>query len=690
MNYLEGKLNGTPSLDDLLKRIEECERIVFDDRATVEQLSNSFNELNLLVTTYNRRIQTNTDDIVSLNLLVNNNYNELNRRIQSLNEELNRRFESLARVAYTGSYLDLIDKPFIPSKVSDLNNDNNYVSGSITNDNITIDNNSVSYGETGANKLLLIGSDGKIDMSVIPDSIVGKLIYGGTFNASTKIATLTNTAKTQLGTQEDTITFTNDDDPITGPQANEGIYYINNYRSLEPVQFFNLELSIGDWLISNGDTWDKIESIDSVTSVNGRVGDVVVKEATGKLDIKVNNTTLVSFDSNSNSTATVNITVPTTTEELENNSNFVKENELEDVAFSGNYNDLKNKPVLPTKVSDLTNDSDFISENEVDEKLSEYSKTEDYSTVAFSGDYEDLKNKPVIPGLPDLATVAVTGDYDDLLNKPIIPVVDYPVTDVQIEGQSIVDEHGVANITMPTFVQVQSDWNQDDTESVDYIKNKPEIPEVPITGIQVDGNTITPVQGIVNITIPTVPISEVQVNSTTITPVNGVVNVEVPTNVSDLNNDSGYITGIDSNDVISALGYTPGTSNFSGDYNDLNNKPNLATVATSGSYNDLTDLPTIPTVPITTIEVNGTTITPTSGVIDIPVPSVPIESISVNGTTLTPTSGGVDITIPTIPTNVSAFTNDAQYVTETRLAEALTPYALIVNCVGYEIEEVEE
>ena len=34
-------------------------------------------------------------------------------------------------------------------------------------------------------------------------------------------------------------------------------------------------------------------------------------------------------------------------------------------------------------------------------------------------------------------------------------------------------------------------------------------------------------------------------------------------------------------------------SSFSGDYNDLTNKPTLATVATSGDYNDLTNLPTL-------------------------------------------------------------------------------------------------
>ena len=52
-------------------------------------------------------------------------------------------------------------------------------------------------------------------------------------------------------------------------------------------------------------------------------------------------------------------------------------------------------------------------------------------------------------------------------------------------------------------------------------------------------------------------------------------NIMVPTKTSDLTNDSGFITGITSSDVTTALGYTPGTSNFSGNYNDLTNKPTI-------------------------------------------------------------------------------------------------------------------
>ncbi len=78
----------------------------------------------------------------------------------------------------------------------------------------------------------------------------------------------------------------------------------------------------------------------------------------------------------------------------------------------------------------------------------------------FSGDYDDLTNKPTLGTMAaedasdytptaSLADVATTGDYDDLLNKPTIPAA-----------------------------QVQSDWNQSDSNEVDFIKNKPSIPSV--------------------------------------------------------------------------------------------------------------------------------------------------------------------------------------------------------------------
>lgn len=51
----------------------------------------------------------------------------------------------------------------------------------------------------------------------------------------------------------------------------------------------------------------------------------------------------------------------------------------------------------------------------------------------------------------------------------------------------------------------------------------------------------------------------------------------IPTKISQLTNDSGYITGVS--------------------WGQVTGKPNFSAVATSGSYNDLTNKPTIPTVP---------------------------------------------------------------------------------------------
>ena len=85
----------------------------------------------------------------------------------------------------------------------------------------------------------------------------------------------------------------------------------------------------------------------------------------------------------------------------------------------------------------------------------------------------------------------------------------------------------------------------------------------------------------INITVPDVNDATltIQQNGTTVDTFTAnsssdkTVNISVPTKTSDLNNDSGFITGVA--------------------WNDVSNKPSFATVATSGSYNDLSDKPTL-------------------------------------------------------------------------------------------------
>ena len=175
----------------------------------------------------------------------------------------------------------------------------------------------------------------------------------------------------------------------------------------------------------------------------------------------------------------------------------------------------------------------------------------------------DLPNKS--------GTFAMTSDiitsYDDLTDKPTIPT---KTSDLQNDSGFITGVTWNDVTGKPTFATVATTGDYDD------LLNKPTIPTVPSV-------------------------------------------------LSAFTNDVGYITGITSSDVVTALGYTPGTSNFSGDYDDLTDKPTIpdstsdlindsgfitgitssmiisalgytpGTSSFSGSYNDLTDKPTIPT-----------------------------------------------------------------------------------------------
>ena len=86
--------------------------------------------------------------------------------------------------------------------------------------------------------------------------------------------------------------------------------------------------------------------------------------------------------------------------------------------------------------------------------ISGKANTSDLSNVAFSGDYDDLENKPTIPTLPTLATVATSGSYNDLADKPTIPSSSGDVNvieEVQVNGVALTpDANKAVNVQVPT------------------------------------------------------------------------------------------------------------------------------------------------------------------------------------------------------------------------------------------------
>ena len=104
-------------------------------------------------------------------------------------------------------------------------------------------------------------------------------------------------------------------------------------------------------------------------------------------------------------------------------------------------------------------------------------------------------------------------------------------------------------------------------------------------------------------------IEVVQENGTPLTVTNKTVNVTVPTKVSDLQNDSGFITSWGQADWNESDNSSPSyilnkptipAAQVNADWNsasgvsEILNKPTLATVATTGDYGDLLNTPTIP------------------------------------------------------------------------------------------------
>lgn len=162
--------------------------------------------------------------------------------------------------------------------------------------------------------------------------------------------------------------------------------------------------------------WEDVtdKPILSAVAISGNYNDLsnkptipTVNNAT--LTIQKNGTTVNTFTANSSKNVTANITVPTKTSDLTNDSGYItsvswndvtSKPELSQVAISGSYSDLSGTPIIPTKTSQLINDSGFLTSS---------------SGVITSVSWSDIKDKP------NFSTVATSGSYTDLSNTPTIP-----------------------------------------------------------------------------------------------------------------------------------------------------------------------------------------------------------------------------------------------------------------------------
>lgn len=172
----------------------------------------------------------------------------------------------------------------------------------------------------------------KVPTDNLPDSIIGAVVYQGTWNASTNTPTLPP--------------------PAT---ANNGHYYIVS----DAGTYSGITYAVGDWAISNGIAWEKVDNTQDVNSVFGRQGNVVANASdySSFYDANVQS----NWDEEDVNSDAFILNKPATITQTQ--ANEIAANTLK-TSFPGFGTTagtaLEGNTVIPTNTSDLNNDSGFI------------------------------------------------------------------------------------------------------------------------------------------------------------------------------------------------------------------------------------------------------------------------------------------------------------------------------------------
>lgn len=216
---------------------------------------------------------------------------------------------------------------------------------------------------------------------------------------------------------------------------------------------------------------------------------------------------------------------------------------LASVATSGSYTDLTNKPTIPTAVSQLTNDSGFVTAAGA---RSAISVTGSLSYNAVTG--------VISYTAPTLATVATTGAYADLTGKPTIPSTTTDIAEgtnlyfTNARARSAISASGSLSYNSTTGVLSYTTPNSDgiaEGATNLYFTNARARSAISVSGSLAYNSTT----GVISYTAPTLATV-----ATTGAYADLTGRPTIPTAVSQLTNDSGFITTAGARSAISVTG----------------------------------------------------------------------------------------------------------------------------------------
>ena len=138
-----------------------------------------------------------------------------------------------------------------------------------------------TLGKGKANGVASLDENSKIISSQLPDYLLGQVMYGGNASAVATTTTVSpsDSLKAKKGITATSISIVNSATSAAtntyGWQDLEGVYFICQASGT----FAGISFDTGDWIISTGAKWEKIDNTDAVKSVNGKTGAVVLSAA---------------------------------------------------------------------------------------------------------------------------------------------------------------------------------------------------------------------------------------------------------------------------------------------------------------------------------------------------------------------------------------------------------------------------
>lgn len=226
--------------------------------------------------------------------------------------------------------------------------------------------------------------NGKIITSQLPDYLLGQVMFGGLIYINNSVIPTEN-FKAKYG-------------PFSGQYV---IIDIHEYFKYEGVYFIahengtilDIDVKVGDWIVSTGSSWEKIDNTDAITSVAGLTGNVDTSSLAAKLaDIT---------DSNS----------------------------------------LARKTDLPTKLSDLEADIEIGGDTEYESSIADKTLT---TPNAVGGIAKGTK-------VSDLEGKTFSEMFDDLLFPTVNPEFTAPSASIAFKSYSSTQEVGATGPTSANF-----------------------------------------------------------------------------------------------------------------------------------------------------------------------------------------------------------------------------------------------